>query len=64
LAHIAQDKARIDFEWDGNISKVLPDIQKEALRMIEANQEIISAFSDEVQELAEKLHALIESVNV
>jgi len=49
-AHIAQDKARIDFEWDENIAKVLPDIQKEALRMIEANQEIISAFSDEEQE--------------
>jgi len=49
-AHIAQDKARIDFEWDGNISKVLPDIQKEALGIIEANQEIISAFSDEEKE--------------
>jgi Ser-tRNA(Ala) deacylase AlaX len=49
-AHIAQDKARIDFEWDENISKVLPDIQKEALGMIEANQEIISAFSDEEKE--------------
>jgi Ser-tRNA(Ala) deacylase AlaX len=49
-AHIAQDKARIDFEWGENISKVLPDIQKEALRMIEANQEIISAFSDEEKE--------------
>ena len=49
-AHIAQDKARIDFEWDGNISKALPDIQKEALRMIEANQEIVSAFSDEEKE--------------
>jgi Ser-tRNA(Ala) deacylase AlaX len=49
-AHIAQDKARIDFEWDGNISKVLPDIQKEALRIIEANRDITSAFSDEEKE--------------
>jgi Ser-tRNA(Ala) deacylase AlaX len=49
-AHIAQDKARIDFEWDGNISKVLPHIQKEALRIIEANHDIISAFSDEEKE--------------
>ena len=49
-AHIAQDKARIDFEWDENISKVFPVIQKEALGMIEANQEIISAFSDEEKE--------------
>ncbi len=49
-AHIAQDKARIDFEWDENISKVLPSIQKEALGIIKANQEIISAFSDEETE--------------
>ncbi len=49
-AHIAQDKARIDFEWGENISKVLTIIQKEALGIIEANQEIISAFSDEETE--------------
>jgi Ser-tRNA(Ala) deacylase AlaX len=49
-AHIAQDKARIDFEWHENISRVFPAIQKEALRMIEANQDIMSAFSDEEQE--------------
>ena len=49
-AHIAQDKARIDFEWSENISKVLPVIQKKVLGMIEANQEIISAFSDEETE--------------
>jgi len=49
-AHIAQDKARIDFEWSENISKVLPVIQEKVLEMIEANQEIISAFSDEETE--------------
>ena len=49
-AHIAQDKARIDFEWDENISTLFPAIQKEALRIIEANQEIISAFTDEEKE--------------
>ncbi len=49
-AHIAQDKARIDFKWDENISTVLPVIKKEALGIIEANQEIISAFSDEEKE--------------
>jgi Ser-tRNA(Ala) deacylase AlaX len=49
-AHIAQDKARIDFEWDGNISIVLPVIRKEALRIIEGNQQIISAFRDEEKE--------------
>jgi len=46
-AHIAQDKARIDFEWGENISKVFPVIKEEARRIVEANQEIVSAFSDE-----------------
>jgi len=46
-AHIAQDKARIDFEWGENISKMFPVIQEEARRIVEANQEIISAFSNE-----------------
>jgi len=49
-AHIAQDKARIDFEWGENISTLFPAIQKEALGIIEANQEIISAFADEEKE--------------
>jgi Ser-tRNA(Ala) deacylase AlaX len=49
-AHIAQDKARIDFEWDENISALLTDIQNEALRLIEADREITSAFSDEASE--------------
>lgn len=49
-AHIAQDKARIDFEWGGNISNTLPTIQKEAICIIEANSEIVSAFSNEETE--------------
>jgi Ser-tRNA(Ala) deacylase AlaX len=49
-AHIAQDKARIDFEWGDNISKAFPLIHKEALGIVESNQEIISAFSDEEKE--------------
>jgi len=49
-AHIAQDKARIDFEWSENVSNVLPVIQKEALGIIGANKEIISAFSNEETE--------------
>jgi len=46
-AHIAQDKARIDFEWGENISKIFPALQEEARRIVKANREIISAFSDE-----------------
>ena len=49
-AHIAQDKARIDFKWDENISKIFPALEKEALKVVEANQEIESAFSDEAAE--------------
>jgi Ser-tRNA(Ala) deacylase AlaX len=49
-AHIAQDKARIDFQWDENISKIFPTLEKEALKVIEANQEIESAFIDEESE--------------
>lgn len=49
-AHIAPDKARLDFEWDGNISEALPDIQQEVQAIIEANREIVSAFSDEEAE--------------
>ena len=46
-AHIAQDKARIDFEWGENISRMFPALQEEARRIVKANREIISAFSDE-----------------
>jgi Ser-tRNA(Ala) deacylase AlaX len=49
-AHIAQDKARIDFKWDGNISAIFPALEKEALKIIAADQEIESAFSDEEAE--------------
>ena len=49
-AHIAQDKSRIDFEWDQNISPFLPDLQQVAQSIINSNQEIISAFSDETNE--------------
>ena len=45
-AHIAQDKARIDFEWEGSISETLPFIKERALAMVKADMEIISAFSD------------------
>lgn len=49
-AHIAQDKARIDFEWPENISKILPEIQEAALKIIASGQPIISGFSDEESE--------------
>lgn len=44
-AHIAANKARVDFEWLENISSILPEICSEANSIIESNQTITSAFS-------------------
>jgi Ser-tRNA(Ala) deacylase AlaX len=49
-AHIAQDKARIDFQWNGNISAVFPAVESEALQIIKADENIVSGFSDEEKE--------------
>ncbi|MBI5447937.1 MAG: alanyl-tRNA editing protein [Gammaproteobacteria bacterium] len=49
-AHISEDKSRIDFEWNQNISSFIPELQKAAQTIVDSNQEIISAFSDESQE--------------
>lgn len=49
-AHIAQEKARIDFEWGQSMSPLLPRIQEDAQAIINSNQDIISAFSDEASE--------------
>lgn len=49
-AHIAQDKSRIDFEWSQNISPFIALLQQDAQNIIDSNQEIISAFSDENNE--------------
>lgn len=46
-AHIAEDKARIDFEWPENISKLFPMMQEKAGALIAADHPIVSAFSDE-----------------
>lgn len=49
-AHIAQDKSRIDFQWDHNITPFIDALQKESQAIIDSNQPIISAFSDEPNE--------------
>jgi len=46
-AHIAEDKARIDFEWPENISKLFPMMQEKANALVAADHEIVSAYSDE-----------------
>ena len=49
-AHIASDKARIDFAWSKNIATFLPTIQQVAQNIIDADQEIVSDYSDEINE--------------
>lgn len=49
-AHIAQNKSRIDFKLDQKISPFITEIQQEVQNIIDFNQDIISAFSDEANE--------------
>lgn len=49
-AHISEDKARIDFEWSENITPFIQDIEKVVQKIIDSNQQVISAFSDEQNE--------------
>lgn len=57
-AHIAQDKARIDFKWENNISSLIEGLQVSVQDIIDADENIISAFSDESNERRYwKIHA-------
>jgi Ser-tRNA(Ala) deacylase AlaX len=49
-AHIAEEKARIDFEWPESIAPLLTEIVDEAKAVVESDGEIISAFSNEAEE--------------
>jgi Ser-tRNA(Ala) deacylase AlaX len=49
-ANIHQDKARLDFAWDGKISDAFPFIEEETARLINADLPIRSEFSDRVNE--------------
>ncbi len=46
-AHISEEKARVDFFWDGNISAVFPELEVKLADLIRQNAPIVSAFSDE-----------------
>ena len=50
-ANITEDKARLDFKWDGNISKIFPFLENRAREIIESNFVIVSQFSDEENEM-------------
>jgi Ser-tRNA(Ala) deacylase AlaX len=45
-AHIAEDKARIDFEWPQSVMALLPQITAQAIAIIDADRPIVSAFSN------------------
>lgn len=49
-AHIAEDKARIDFLWPGNIAALFPELEARTRAIVEADQPITSAFSDAARE--------------
>jgi len=49
-AHIAADKARIDFALDENISAHFPALEEDANRIVDADRTVTCAFSDEANE--------------
>lgn len=49
-AHIAEDKARIDFAWPENVAKLFPMMQEKAGALIAADRPVVSAFSDEADQ--------------
>ena len=56
-AHIAADKARIDFVKEDNITPLLAEFGRKAQDLIDADLPVISAFSDEA---AEKRYWMVE----
>lgn len=49
-AHIAADKARIDFAWDEPLTPLLSEFTEQAMRIAAADTPIVSGFSDEAAE--------------
>lgn len=45
-AHIAEDKARLDFTWEGSISRIFPLLEQKANELINADLPVKSDFSD------------------
>jgi Ser-tRNA(Ala) deacylase AlaX len=48
-AHIAADKARIDFAWAQSVAPLLPDMAGAANEIVAWDMPIVSAFSDEAR---------------
>ena len=50
-ANITSEKSRIDFIWENNISEMFPVLEQKARELIVADKPIISAFSNEADEI-------------
>jgi Ser-tRNA(Ala) deacylase AlaX len=50
-AHIAPDKARLDFLWPHNMAGLLPELTTQARDIIAENHDIISAFAEQSSQL-------------
>ena len=49
-ANITEDKARLDFIWDGNIKEIFPELMAQLSRLIESDLQIISDFENRDEE--------------
>jgi len=49
-AHIGEDKARVDFRWEGNISRIFPFLEQKAKDLIDADLPIKSESRDKEAE--------------
>jgi Ser-tRNA(Ala) deacylase AlaX len=49
-ADITVAKARVDFYWKGNISQIFPELHFRFKELVDADLDIVSAFSDEAAE--------------
>ncbi|PLX93151.1 MAG: alanyl-tRNA editing protein [Desulfuromonas sp.] len=50
-AHIAADKARLDFTWPESLTPLFSELTAQAQAIIDQDAAIISAFADELQQL-------------
>jgi Ser-tRNA(Ala) deacylase AlaX len=45
-ANITDEKARVDFDWNGNISEIFPFLYEQLSKLVEDNLDIVSDFSN------------------
>jgi len=50
-ANITEEKARVDFIWDGNISDIFPELTQRFTSLVDADLEIVSGYSDMEKEI-------------